>query len=122
MNRSVEECYLQMAGDYEGVLSRLRNPERIEKYLGKFLKDTNFEKLGKALEEKEYSEAFMAVHNLKGLSQNLSFTPLENSTAVLCEALREGKVPEEPELAAMWQRVQEDYERTVAAVKQLQEA
>ena len=40
------------------------------------LTDTNYESLCKALEEKNYEQAFTHIHNLKGLAMNLGLTPL----------------------------------------------
>lgn len=33
---TVKECYAQMDGNYEDVLTRIGNDDRIGKYLGKF--------------------------------------------------------------------------------------
>lgn len=115
----VKACYEKMQADYESVFLRLRSDERIQKYLGRFKEDSNYETLCRALEQKEYETAFMAVHNLKGLSQNLSFTMLEHAASALCEALRGGKAPAEEELTALLGEVAKEYERTVAAVEEL---
>lgn len=115
----VRECYERMQADYEAVFARLRSDERIRKYLGRFREDSNYGTLCRALEDKEYETAFMASHNLKGLSQNLSFTMLEHSSSALCEALRGGKTPAEEELTTLLDEVTRDYENTVAAVEAL---
>ena len=114
---TVKECYEQINGDYEGVFGRFRGDERIKKFAVKFLADGSFDSLCKTLEAADYSEAFRAAHTLKGVSQNLGFTALMSSSSRLTEALRSGVTPEAPALA---KEVAADYERTAAALKELQ--
>ncbi len=47
---TVKECYEQMGGNYDDVMSRLRTDERVIKFLGKVVSDTSFEllKIGRA--------------------------------------------------------------------------
>lgn len=116
---NAEECYQKIEGSYEEVLKRLRSEERIIKYLYKFLEDGNYETLKKAMEEKDYAVGFMAVHNVKGLSQNLSFTRLEQAASDLCEALRGEKHPPEEEIRVLWEQVEKAYGLTAEAVQEL---
>ena len=66
--------------------------------------------LCKALEEKNYEQAFTHIHNLKGLAMNLGLTPLLVPAQELCEELRDGE-PERDfkplldEVAAAYQKV-----------------
>lgn len=73
---TLSECYEEMGADLHEVLRRLKTEERIGKFLKLILKDTNYESLCKALEEKNYEQAFTHIHNLKGLAMNLGLTPL----------------------------------------------
>lgn len=72
--------------------------------------NTNYESLCKALEEKNYEQAFTHIHNLKGLAMNLGLTPLLVPAQELCEELRDGE-PERDfkplldEVAAAYQKV-----------------
>ena len=55
----------------------------------------SFSQLQSTLEEKNVEEAFRAAHTLKGVAQNLGFTPLYEATATLTEVLRAGNLPED---------------------------
>ena len=68
---TLSECYEEMGADLHEVLRRLKTEERIGKFLKLILTDTNYESLCKALEEKNYEQAFTHIHNLKGLAMNL---------------------------------------------------
>ena len=65
---TLSECYEEMGADLQEVLRRLKTEERIGKFLKLILTDTNYESLCKALEEKNYEQAFTHIHNLKGLA------------------------------------------------------
>lgn len=107
---TLEECYKEMGADLQEVLRRLKTEERIGKFLKLILTDTNYELLCKALEEKNYEQAFTHIHNLKGLAMNLGLTPLLVPAQELCEELRDGE-PERDlkpllaEVAAVYQKV-----------------
>lgn len=112
---TVKDCYEEMEGTYEEVLERLGNDERIKKYLRKFLSDPNYEALRKAVEAEDYKNAFVCVHNMKGVCENLAITRLAESASVLCESLRGGHPAENP--AILLEEVIEDYDRAVKAIK-----
>ena len=52
------------------------------------LSDERFEKLGAALEKKDYEEAFELAHALKGVIGNLALTPLYDTLCSVTEHLR----------------------------------
>ena len=113
---NINECYQAMGADYEEVFGRLRNERLITKFVLKFPGDPSFSQLQSTLEEKNVEEAFRAAHTLKGVAQNLGFTPLYEATATLTEVLRAGNLPEDDN---MMNAVAKEYERTVAAIEQL---
>ena len=113
---NINECYQAMGADYEEVFGRLRNERLITKFVLKFPGDPSFSQLQSTLEEKNVEEAFRAAHTLKGVAQNLGFTPLYEATATLTEVLRAGNLPEDDK---MMNTVAKEYERTVAAIEQL---
>lgn len=115
---TVKECYQTIEADYEGVISRLLSDERVKKYLLKFLDDGEFHTLCSSLEQRNYQDAFRAVHNLKGLSQNLGISRLQHSSAVLADALRNGEPEQDTE--PLLEAVRADYEQTVQVVEKLQ--
>ena len=113
---NINECYQAMGADYEEVFGRLRNERLITKFVLKFPGDPSFSQLQSTLEEKNVEEAFRAAHTLKGVAKNLGFTPLYEATATLTEVLRAGNLPEDDN---MMNAVAKEYERTVAAIEQL---
>lgn len=113
---NINECYQAMGADYEEVFGRLRSERLITKFVLKFPGDPSFSQLQSTLEEKNVEEAFRAAHTLKCVAQNLGFTPLYEATATLTEVLRAGNLPEDDN---MMNAVAKEYERTVAAIEQL---
>ena len=114
---TLQECYAAMGGDFEEVKSRLRSERLVEKFALKFLADPSYDTLTATMASQDYEEAFRAAHTIKGVCQNLGFTALMSSSSRLTEALRSGVTPEAPALA---KEVAADYERTAAALKELQ--
>ena len=84
----VEEFYLISEGDYSDVMKRFIKEERILKYLNMFYKDNSREEIRKALDEKDYEQAFRICHNLKGLCLNLALKGYFDKINILCEELR----------------------------------
>lgn len=115
---NLRECYEYMDGDYEEVLSHLRTEDRVEKFLYLFLSDDSYERLIRSLQIGDDDEAFRAVHTLKGICQNLSFTKLYGSSAALTEALRGGR---KGDIIGLTECVQEDYRRTAEAIQMLRQ-
>lgn len=73
---TVKECYSQMNGDYNNVLSRFYDEAMIKRLLGRFINDTSFRALEQAMAEGDVQAAFNAAHTLRGVCQSLSFTQL----------------------------------------------
>ena len=114
---TIQECYAALGGDYEEVLGRLYSEALVKKFVGKFLADQSFQLLKSSLEEKNYDEAFRAAHTLKGVTQNLSFTRLYESSHAMTEALRTKNYDQAAQLLA---KVEADYDQTVAAIQAFQ--
>lgn len=115
----LKTCYQQMRGDYEAVMGRLRQEDRVRRFLLLFPKDENYQLLGEGLERKDWEQAFRAAHSLKGVALNLGLSELAQSSSELTELLRAGAPTEDP--GPLYQRVREDYERTVGAIGTLAE-
>ena len=118
----LEECYASFQGNYEDVKSRLGKEDLIKRLVLKFLKDTSFEKLSIALDQKDYGTAFRAVHTLKGLSLNFGFDCLSKSTGALTETLRkwEKETVDEAVCEKQWQQVSADYRMITDAIRKLE--
>ena len=80
----------------------------------KFPDDPSFSQLKNSLAEKNTKEAFRAAHTLKGVAQNLGFTPLYETAAAITEVLRTGNLPDGE---SMMNAVTKEYERTIAAIE-----
>ena len=63
---TVKECYSQMNGDYNNVLSRFYDEAMIKRLLGRFIDDTSFRALEQAMAEGDVQAAFNAAHTLPG--------------------------------------------------------
>ncbi|MEY8401808.1 Hpt domain-containing protein [Oscillospiraceae bacterium 44-34] len=114
---TIQECYNALGGDYQEVLGRLYSEALVQKFVGKFLADQSFQQLEDNLKVGNYDEAFRAAHTLKGVSQNLSFTRLYQSSHEITEALRTKNY----ELAVqLLPAVQADYEQTAQAIQTYQ--
>lgn len=114
---TLSECYEEMGADLQEVLRRLKTEERIGKFLKLILTDTNYELLCKALEEKNYEQAFTHIHNLKGLAMNLGLTPLLVPAQELCEELRDGEP--ERDLKPLLAEVAAAYQKVIGIVERL---
>lgn len=115
---NLKECYEELGGNFEEVQKRLRKEEMIKKFVLKFLNDKSFENLINAVENRNYSDAFMAAHTLKGICQNLSFERLFKSSNSITEALR-GDSHDENLISELIVKVREDYRITVNAIEKL---
>ena len=113
----LKTCYEQLGGDYEDVIGRLRQEDRVVKFLQLFPEDENFALLTQALEEQDWPVAFRAVHSIKGVALTLGLTSLANSSSELTEVLRPGMPIQEP--GPLYQILKEDYDKTLAAIGQL---
>lgn len=115
---TLQECYVQLEGNYQEVSSRLPSEKFIQKFVLKFLDDKTIGLLKDSWAAQDYGEAFRAAHTMKGMCQNLGFTRLGQSSSQLTEALRGGVTPQAQEL---YPQVLEDYERTAAAISAYKE-
>ena len=86
---NLKDCYIKFGGDFDEVLGRLRREQIVQKFMYKFLDDKSFHLFEASVENKDYEEALRAVHTLKGICQNLSFTRLFESSSLVTNALKE---------------------------------
>ena len=110
-----------MGADYEDVLSRLRSEVLVRKFALKFLDDDSYANLKAAMESGNAPEAFRGAHTLKGVAQNLGFGPLYKAAAEVTESLRPSETSsgDMEKAAKLMPAVDEEYARTIAAIKEL---
>ncbi len=113
----LKECYRRMGGSYDEMMRRMRQEERVVKFLRLFPKDESFALLTQALPGEDWPAAFRAAHTLKGVALNLGLADLAGSSSALTEALRGGEPAQDP--APLYEAVRRDYEAAVAAISAL---
>lgn len=113
---TIQEMYAAIDSDFDQVLGRLMKESLITRLVLKYKDDKNFEMLCDSLAAKNYEEAFTAGHTLKGITANLGFTALAESSSAITEALR---ASEYEHLDELLNRVRIDHEKVVNAIDQL---
>ena len=104
--------------DVEGALARFcGNSALYEKFLGKFLQDDNFKKIGEAVEAGDSQEMLMAAHTLKGVAGNLGLNGLMEACAEMVSQLRSNSM--EGALAA-YPAVKEYYGKVCEAINSME--
>ena len=111
---NLKDCYLKFGGDFDEVLGRLRREQTVRKFVFKFLDDKSFSLFEASMVKKDYSEALRAVHTLKGICQNLSFTKLFESSSLVTNALKEN---DWNKAVDMMPKLSEDYYETINVIK-----
>lgn len=112
---NLKECYTAAGADYEDVMRRFMKEERVDRFLTMFLRDQSFALLCASMEQKQYEEAFRAVHTLKGICMNLSLCALLDACVELTENLRAGKPDDQTEHC--FARLKTEYVRTSGAIR-----
>ena len=72
----------------EGISRCMGNEEFYLKMVKMMLDDNAMDKLKAALDENDLDKAFEAAHSLKGVTGNLSMTPISEPTIEITELLR----------------------------------
>ena len=111
---NTKECYEYMGADYNNVMSRLGSEAMVKRFAIKFLNDTSFANLKKALQDKDVNEAFRAAHTLKGVCLNLGFDNLYKASSAITEIFRAGELAGAKEA---FEEVEKQYNITVNAIK-----
>ena len=109
----LEELYQKIGGDLETVMKRIPSEAMIGKFVRKYANDPTYNRLTAAVEAKNWKDAFLAAHTLKGVAQNLG---LQKSASALTEAVR-GAVPLTDE--SLFEEVCKDQKEIVEAIEKL---
>lgn len=112
---TLKECYDEIGADYDDVMRRLRSEDRVKRFLKLFLMDQSFETLSDAMNRQDYPAAFNAVHTMKGICMNLSFTALQEACCELTENLRDRQGHSDTE--RIFGHIKEIYMKTVSAIQ-----
>lgn len=114
MDAARREQLIAAGVDVDAALERLMGSEALlERFLGKFLADANFQRLTQALDAGDAEAAVTASHSLKGVAGNLSMTALHGLLTDQVAALRAGDLDRARALMA---QVVPAYEGLVQAI------
>ena len=114
---TIQEFYIAIGGDFEDVKHRLMTEKLITRFVMKFPGDPSMHQLRDALAQDDKEVAFRAVHTLKGVAANLSFTQLQKAASDLTEQLRPKTEAADP---ILYNKVEETYRQTIDAIKQIE--
>ena len=114
---AIQDAYNQIGADFSDVLRRFTSEKLIVRFAEKFLEDGSFEQLGEALRSGNADAAFLASHTLKGVSQNMGFTGLYESSNALTEELR-AKPVDFMRAKELFEPVEAEYGKTVEALRE----
>ena len=93
MDAGFKSELIEWGVDWDEILDRfMGNEDLIAKFMFKFLKDQSMSDLTKYLAEGNVSEAFKAVHTLKGVGANLGLKGFLTPVCELTEILRAGSM------------------------------
>lgn len=118
----IREFYDRTGGDFESAMKRLMKETRVEKFVRMFPDDPSYRELELNLAQKNVQEAFRAVHTLKGVCMNLSFTKLYGSVNAMTESLRHAdpdKAEDMEKAAACMELLRNKYREIIEAIKDL---
>lgn len=114
---NLEEFYAATGGNYADTKRRLMSDAIVKKFVLKYREDPTCAELEAAIEAKDWETAFRGAHTLKGLSQNLGFDRLFETSFALTEALRGPKPLED---RSLWTAVQKVNAELLGAIDKLQ--
>ena len=81
----VKEFYNEVEGDYNEVYGQLGDDESITIFLRKFIAKDGMNELKAYLEKKQYHDAFICVHNMKGYGLNMALPILHKERQPIYE-------------------------------------
>ena len=113
---TIQQCYQEINGDYEGVYRRIPSEALIRKFALKFPEDKSMEQLTEVLRGGDAEGAFGAAHTLKGLCLTLGFSAMTAPACELTELLR-GRILNGYE--ATYAHLLQEYEKTIDLLKRV---
>ncbi len=113
----MDKQLLQKVGiDTDDAIQRFMDRAALfEKFLMKFLNDTNMSALQKAIAEHQEEQATFHAHTLKGVCGNLSIRPLYDLFQRQVDLFRQHKWEE---AVALMPEIESIYQQTINAIKQ----
>lgn len=87
---NVKDFYDSVEGNYSEVFAQLGDDQLIVTFLQKFFALNEIENLKSYINDKNYNQAFICAHNIKGFGLNLALPMLHKSADSVCNPLRNG--------------------------------
>lgn len=112
---SLEEFYNEIGGNYNNLISRLKNENLIVKFLKLFLQDESFNNLKKSVEAGDLKQAFIEAHTLKGLALTLELGDMIPTIKDITEKLRNFNNIEQEE----FNKLETIYNKIISLIKML---
>lgn len=109
--------YEEIHGDYHDVIDRLVDEKRVLKFVLFFLQDNSYMMYKNAIENQDETEAFRAIHTLKGVCMNLGFSQLYEIASEITELLRNHHMDLAIQKMTMLDRI---YAHHIEAIQRLQ--
>lgn len=106
---TVKECYDSISGNYNEMLTRLGNEDRVIRFSKRFFETGDYESLEKAVMERDASNAFDYAHKIKGNSLNIGFEHFTSTVEPLVEFLRSREIDDENTLDQLFNVVKLEY-------------
>lgn len=115
---TIPELYAEIEEKYDEVFERIGNDAWIAKYLRKFVAEDYLDRLSDAVSAGDWENVFKNSHTIKGLALNLGLQRLSECSGELCEAVREGGAPDDPD--GMFATVLAEYTRIASCIARLE--
>lgn len=106
---TVRECYDKINGDYDEIVSRLGNEERVVRFSKKFFTTGDIEGLEKSIDDNDGNNSFEYAHRLKGNSLNIGFSHFSKTVESLVEPLRCREIKDPGAINVLFSVVKEEY-------------
>lgn len=107
--------------DYNKVLQRFMNNEGLLiKFTKKFAEDPSFQQVIKNQADCDYHGMEISAHTLKGVSANLGFEELSESSRDIVDLVRKTNFePEQEKMDMLVEKLRSDYEKVVKGISRV---
>lgn len=117
---TVQEFYTAIGSDYNEIMGRLGNEDRIRRFLKKMLETGDMAALKEAWARQDAAQIFSYSHRLKGNAQNLSLNWFIEMTSALTEAFRNGPAQNMDAATEMYKALCEEYDSLSLYINQIE--
>lgn len=116
---TTKECYEQIGGDYDEIVSRLGNEERVIRFAKMFFTTGDMENLEKSIDNNDGNNAFEYAHRLKGNSLNIGFIHFSKTVESIVEPLRCREIKDLNAIVVLLSIVKDEYNKMNSVFSQV---